>query len=442
MKKILIILLLFNLTSCDVFDVEPQTSLDANTVLVDGTSANSILLGAYSRMQNINYYGLEYILNNDLIADNAVFRGFFDSQLELDQKAVPFTNLWVTEAWPAIYRVVNVANLLITEIPNLEDPNFRNPDAVIAEAHAIRALAYFDLLRYYGEHFDLNSPFGLPLITEPIEGNNIINIPKLGRSTVAETYTLILNDLNTAIDLLDPGSADPGRMNYWAAVSLRARVNLYRKDYSAAFIDADMVITDGPFELLEDVGSIYETVDPTNESIFEVVFNDQDQSSYNTYLYRRNEYNVDPDLLAAFEEGDARGALFNSRNRTLKYADATNANNAKVLRLAELYFIRSESAVFANNDPNAGRDDLNEIRNRAELDNIVLFTSIDEYVDALLQERRVELNYEGHRFFDLVRFNKIGEVLDMPDFRKIMPIPRNELQVEDLLVQNPQYEGL
>ncbi|HSF53101.1 MAG TPA: RagB/SusD family nutrient uptake outer membrane protein, partial [Algoriphagus sp.] len=65
-------------------------------------------------------------------------------------------------------------------------------------------------------------------------------------------------------------------------------------------------------------------------------------------------------------------------------------------------------------------------------------------VNALLQERRIELSFEGHRFFDLVRFNKTGDVLGMPDFRKIFPIPRNELQVAEpgTLEQNPGYETL
>ncbi|MDV7392372.1 RagB/SusD family nutrient uptake outer membrane protein, partial [Arthrospira platensis SPKY1] len=65
--------------------------------------------------------------------------------------------------------------------------------------------------------------------------------------------------------------------------------------------------------------------------------------------------------------------------------------------------------------------------------------------EALLQERRIELNYEGHRFLDLVRFNRVGSVLGITeDFRKVFPIPRNELQVDEsgALQQTPGYENL
>jgi hypothetical protein len=445
MKKIYIIILaLFTVASCDILEPEPLTSLDANAALVDGASANAILLGAYSRMQNINYYGMEYVLNNDLIADNARYQGFFDSQLEIDQRSVPFTNLWITQAWPNIYRVISMANLLINVVPELEDPTFNNRERVLGEAYAIRALAYFDLLRVYGEFFNEGSAFGVPLILEPLENNDFNLIPELSRSSVAETYAQIFSDLNNGIERLE-GFEDRGRVNFWAALSLRARINLYRGNYTAAYEDANRVITEGPFTLLSTVFEIYEATEPTSESIFEVEYNDQDQSSFNTYIIRRDEYNVDPSLREAFEDEDDRAELFTfSRNsfRSAKYPDATNSNNAKVFRLAEIYFIRSEAAVFVNNDPNAGTQDLNIIRERAGLGPLGTFGSTNEFVDALLRERRSELNYEGHRFFDLVRYDRIGSVLDMPGFRKVWPIPRDELQVSSSLVQNPGYETL
>ena len=425
--------------SCDVLEPEPQQSLDASTALVDAGSADGILSGAYSLMQDIDYYGLEYILNNDLLADNAVFEGFFDSQLELDQKAVPITNIFLEDVWPDIYIVISSANLLITGVDNIDDPAL-DRDAVVGEAHAIRALGYFDLLRYFGEHFDTSSEFGLPVILEPIPNNDFTQIPNLPRSSVAEVYDQIISDLDVAISLLS--NDDTGRMNYWAALSLRARVNLYRQAYDQAFADADSVIARAPFALEADLNDVFFTTDASSESIFEVEFNEQDQSEYNTYLFRRDEYNVDTTLLNSFEEGDVRATFFTNirgRDRTTKYSDNTNANNAKVFRLAELYLIRSEAAVFASGDPNAGTADLNVIRNRAGLEDLDAIATTENYVDALLYERRAELNFEGHRFFDLVRLGRAEEVLGLESFRRVLPIPRNELQVSDALAQNPNY---
>lgn len=449
MKKLLSTLVLisaFTFVSCDVFDTKPFASLDSSTALVNGASANGLLLGAYDALQSDNYYGIEFVVNNDLIADNAVFQGFFDSQLEIDQKAVPFSNLWVNSAWVDIYYVVNITNELIAKVPTIEDPIFNNRDQVLGEAYAIRALAYFDLLRYFGEHYDLDSVYGIPLILEPIPDSDYNQIPPAARASVAATYDQILADLGEALPLLQ-GTSDAGRMNYWAALALRARINLYKKDFSAAFADADNVITNGPFSLESDLNSLYGT-ELTSESIFEVEFNDQDQNAYNSFLIRRDEYNVDPSLLAAFESGDNRATLYGfSRNadRCLKYSDPTNANNAKVLRLAEMYLIRAEAEVMDTNNPSSGLDDLNVIRNRAGLPNIDSVSSMEAFVDALLQERRIELSYEGHRFFDLVRYDRINSVLGITEsFRKVFPIPRNELLVDEagVLQQNPGYETL
>jgi len=444
MKKLYITLLtvLFvTLTSCDVLDTEPETSLASETAIVDGASAEAVLLGAYSRMQAGSYYGIEYTLNNDLASDNARYQGFFDSQLEIDSGNTPISNLWVGNAWVNIYRVVNIANLLIAEVPSVEDDTFSNRDLVLGEAHAVRALAYFDLLRAYGYHFDTSSEFGIPILEEPIENNDFNLIPDIARSTVADTYQLILDDLNTAISVMQ-GYNDNTRLSYWPSVALRARVHLYAGNYGDAFTDANDVIENGGFELVEDLESLFLTTDTTEESIFDLVFTDQDQSDYFTFMFQRDEYNVDPSLTESFEEGDDRAELFSfSRNsdRSLKWSDSDNANNLKVLRLGEMHLIRSEAAVFDSNDPDAGTDDLNETRNRAGLDDVGPFSTIDEYVDALLQERRAELHYEGHRFYDLVRLDRFSDVLGRDDFRKVFPIPRDELQISEVLEQNPGY---
>lgn len=444
MKKILFTVFgIITLASCDVLDPDPQTSLDANAALVDAASAEGILLGAYSSMQNDYYYGSEFVLNNDLLADNSSFQGFYDSQMEFDQKAVPITNLWVEQGWVAMYRVINATNLLISEVDAIEDPAL-DRDLIFGESHAVRALVYFDLLRSFGEFYDMQSVYGLPLLLEPIPDNDFNQIPDLARSSVSETYAQILGDLDVAVSLLE-GYSDQERMNFWAALALRARVKLYSGDYQGALADAGQVITEGPFALMANVEDIYNTTDVSDESIFDLEFNDQDQSSYNTYTIRRNEYNADPALLASFEAGDDRAALFvniDGTDKTTKYFDNTNANNAKVLRLAEMYLIRSEAAVMSSNDPNAGTADLNVLRSRAGLAALGTFASMDEYVDAMQQERRAELNFEGHRFFDLVRYDLAADQIGLTDdFRKVLPIPRNELQTHPALVQNPGYEN-
>jgi len=444
MKKLSIIFiagLTVFLMSCDILDTEPQASLDAETALTDGASAQAVLAGAYSRMQVGPYYGVHFTLSPDLAADNARYQGFFDSQLEVNSGTVPISNLWISTAWVNIYRVVNIANLLIAEVPNIQDDTFTNRERVLGEAYAVRALAYFDLLRIFGYHWDTTSENGLPLLLDPIENNDFNLIPDLARSNVSDTYNQILSDLGDAISRME-GYTNNTRMNYWAAVALRARVHLYAGNYPQAFTDANAVIESGQYSLPADLADVFLTTGTSSESIFDLVFDDQDQSSLFTFTFQRDEYNVNPSLTDSFEEDDARADLFiftRGSDRPAKWSDSNNANNVKVLRLAEMYLIRAEAAAFANNDPNAGNDDLNEIRDRAGLDDVEDFADFDEFIDALLQERRAELNYEGHRFFDIVRFDKLGEFFGREDFRKAFPIPRDELQIQENLVQNPGY---
>ena len=422
--------------SCDVLEPDPQTSLPTATALVDAGSAQGVLSGIYSSMQDQDYYGSYYVLTPDLLADNSVYEGFYDSQQELDKKVVPINNLWITNCWVDIYEVINSANFLISKLAEIEAS-----DRILGEALTLRALAYFDLLRIFGEHYNLDSAYGLPLLLEPIPNNDFNEIPDLSRSSVSETYGQIIKDLDQAIPLLS-GTSTTGTFSEWGALSLRARVNLYRKNYQGAFDDANKVITEGGFSLESSLESIYNTTDKTIESIFEVEYNDQDQSSFNTNLIRRDEFNADASLVEFFQDGDNRSGLLTVRsgkNKSAKYPSGGNDNNAKVLRLAEIYLIRSESAVFKDNNHNAGISDLNILRERAGLPAIESLQSHDAYIDALLYERRAELNFEGHRFFDLVRLDKSGEILDLEDFRKILPIPKEELQVSEALTQNPGY---
>ncbi|MCY4161499.1 MAG: RagB/SusD family nutrient uptake outer membrane protein [Flavobacteriaceae bacterium] len=437
MKKVYFILIVcVTISSCDVLEPELQTSLPTESAIVDTGSAQGVLSGIYSSLQDADYYGTEYVLNPDLLADNSVFEGFYDSQQELDNKVVPINNLWIGNCWVDIYEVINSTNFLISKLSEIDVD-----DSILGEALALRALAYFDLLRVFGEHYDDGSIYGLPLLTEPIPENDFNQIPDLDRNSVAETYRQIVSDINQAIPLL-AGTGSTGTISQWGALSLRARVNLYHKNYQAAFDDANKVITEGGFSLVTDLKALYEATEATKESIFEIEFNDQDQSSFNTFLIRRDEYNADASLVSFFEDGDNRSNFVNvvrNRNKSGKYPNSDNANNAKVFRLAELYLIRSEAAVLKDNDPSAGIADLNIIRKRAGLSEIQSLSTVDAYIDALLYERRAELNFEGHRFFDLVRLDKAGEILNLEDFRRVLPIPKEELQISDALVQNPGY---
>ena len=119
---------------------------------------------------------------------------------------------------------------------------------------------------------------------------------------------------------------------------------------------------------------------------------------------------------------------------------ATSDDNVHVLRLAEMYLIRAEANMRLNAAPDVVRADLNIVRARAGLGPLAATVDTQaELIDAILQERRVELAMEGHRFFDLRRLGRATTVLQIAPERLLLPIPQRERDANPDLTQNPGY---
>jgi hypothetical protein len=216
------------------------------------------------------------------------------------------------------------------------------------------------------------------------------------------------------------------------------------------------VIDDSNFGLFgpDDFPKIY-TDKETQESVFELVFDLQNQSAYNALTYVRDDaLRSDVAFLAAAglndffssRSDDKRWALVDFKNvdvsiqpdgRTQKYrGEQTKDNSAYIIRLAEVYLIRAEARGRTT-----GLADLNTIRESRGMEDLTSddVPTDEDFLNAVLDERRAELNFEGHRLFDLARTDKIGEVLG-DDVNPIMPIPQREIDgTNNIVVQNPGY---
>ena len=144
--------------------------------------------------------------------------------------------------------------------------------------------------------------------------------------------------------------------------------------------------------------------------------------------------------------GDVRGALVDFVNedpsimpdgRTQKYrGEQTKDNSGYVLRLAEVYLIRAEASGRS-----AGLPDLNTLRESRGLADLTGADVPDStsFLNAVLDERRAELNFEGHRLFDLARTGNVGSILGA-GVNPIMPIPQREIEgTNNIVKQNPGY---
>ena len=196
----------------------------------------------------------------------------------------------------------------------------------------------------------------------------------------------------------------------------------------------------------------------TSESVFELSFDKQNRSDYNGLTYSRDaalrteiSYFAAAALNAFFatRPDDARAAMVDfdsTRNdvtivpngRTQKYrGEEAKDNPAYILRLAEMYLIRSEA-----NGRTAGFADLNLIRTQRGLTPLKTVDVANDvsFLSAVLNERRAELNFEGHRYFDLARTGRIKTVIGIDNYRGILPIPTREIEAgKGLVKQNPGY---
>ncbi|MBS1934665.1 MAG: RagB/SusD family nutrient uptake outer membrane protein, partial [Bacteroidetes bacterium] len=320
----------------------------------------------------------------------------------------------------------------------------------LGEALFVRALGEFDLLRMFGEHWDKTSAYGISITLTT-------DAPKtpIARSSVADSYKQIIADLQQAISSLNTYNGNQ-YASLSAAKALLARVYLYYGDNTNAASLATDVINDNTFSLFgpDNFTSIY-TTKLTPESVFELKFDLQNQSAYNTLTYVRDDalrsdvaFLASADLNAFFQSRptDRRSALVDYVNvdvsiqpdgRTQKYrGEQTKDNSGYIIRLAEMYLIRAEALGRT-----AGLADLNTIReNRGMAD----LTGADvpdntSYLNAILDERRAELNFEGHRLFDLARTNNVSAILGS-GVNPIMPIPQREIDgTNNVVVQNPGY---
>lgn len=456
-KKLLVLLLAgVFLGSCkkELESQKPQASLDAATAF---NSANNIRAGVnavYSGLQSANYYGLRYQVMADLGSDNIAHVGTFPSFAQISNKSILPDNAEVVAMYNSIYSTINVANLIIASVPKVSDATLVN-DNVLAEMRTLRALMYFDLIRYWGGSttgYGKAGGLGVSLNLTPT--SSFTEAAPKARSTEAEVYTAIVADLDFALGVSTFANKQStvNRIGKDFANALKARVQLYREQYADAETLTTTVINSTRYTMVStaNYGAMW-TSKNSSESIFELEFNTADQNQlpffyYTTTLGGRNEISSSTGLRDAHEAGDVRKDINFSvvapLAKTRKVTRIANGDdNVILLRLAEMYLIRAEARLRkATPDLTGALADLNVVRSRAGLTPLVSLSNA-AVLTAILAERRVELAHEGHRLFDLRRYNLTGTTLGISEaFRNLWPIPQREVLTSGAIIaQNPNY---
>lgn len=377
-------------------------------------------------------------------------------------------NAAFAEVWSLHYKVISLANISINRIPGI-NMNEALRNRLIGEAKFLRALMYFNLVRTFGE---------IPLLLNEEEDL----YPS--KSSVESIYTAIEADLTDAINALPwnyPPGNGRGRATKGAAYALRGKAYLTQQKWRQAADDLEEVITSNEYDLWEDFAEVFKHRNRGGkEAVFSVGFGDAggaiifwEVGQFNVRLLP-TELSVEgvnnaqgwqaPTmyLYNQFEDGDRRkevtflteinngGTIETIRPWVQKYWDREreptgneSSNDFPVIRYADVLLMYAEANNELENYTLA-HEYINKVRKRARFNGTTDLPVVPDYSglnqaqmrEAILKERFMELVFEGHRFFDLVRTNQLiakvplakpGVTPTAEHYR--MPIPLSETDV-------------
>jgi hypothetical protein len=481
-KKILAILFLASfIISCKkVLNVNPEYNLD-------GQQLNSIqdyefaLTGAYTGFQSTNYYGATdgasnaFVCLPDMLSDNVNETGeSLGNERVFSRWSYAEDEAQIENTWIAGYGIITRANIVENKIDQFASGDQGAVNRIKAQALAIRALAHFDLMRYFADNYDRNSTTpGIPYIT-------VFDYEqKPARGTVKDDYDHIESDLKTAKTLMSNmdhainSGSSRAYMDANTVNAILARVYLYSNQLDSAIKYATLAINAMPLASRTTFPDIW-TDASTSEVFWSCVF-EAGQGTPGTNVYfpttNRSQYRPNQTLVASYDAvNDIRySSYFKSINtgnppnpsnptrivlskylaKAAQLGKPDGVINFKAFRTGEMYLIRAEAnARKGGANEAAGLADLNTLRAARINGYVPVVISGAALQDAVQDERRKELICEGHRFFDLKRTTRTVSRANCSSFCTLAPtnrawtwpIPQPEVDANpDILPQNPGY---
>jgi hypothetical protein len=441
----------------------PYGGLPTNEAITNEADMRTALNGVYATLRDEDLFGRTIPIFGDLFADNVYLSSTNSNRYtEFFQVNMNVNNLFAKDTWETAYRGILNANNVI----NSSLTGTAAIDQYRGEALALRALLYFELVKHYARPYTVDpNGLGVPIILtyDPFV--------KPSRNTTAEVYAQIEKDLVEAIDLMTEFRSS-GYFSSDAAKALLARMHQFKGEWSKALTVAEDVIDNSGFGVLGagQVQGYWASNTPRSdglETLFEVV-NDlvgnagidalpyfYDQVGYGDALAAQSLYNL-------YTTADVRRALIlptspvRGNVRVVnKYPNATqpDKDEIKVLRMSEVVLIAAEAAYHTGNAALA-RDYVNAIAQRRDIAFAGFTSTGPALLEDILLERRKELAFEGHRFWDLARYNRdvvrvniagnypgVPLVIAANNYRRIFPIPQSELDANPNIrnQQNPNY---
>ena len=502
MKKIYTILSLASLivlSSCDL-NLYPETGYNEGNVTVD-ESANESQYSTREDMKGLRdaIYSswtkdiqekgyLDWLVYAECRADNAYGGNPGTGELmAIEANTQDGENKNVVRDWDWYQGQVSNCNNIICNIDRIKeaDPTMTDKEYKEwkSEAYCWRAWNLFQMSYIWGDIPLVNS------IPPAITAENIEEVYDEyfpGRTPRADIYTQIISELEFACQ--NAPDTDPANKHLFTkafAHGMLARIYAEPVLQDWTKVAEHCAAVEGyNYKLVDDYGQMWaydeaDAVRNTSESIFEITWT-KSNGNWVWMMFHRNAYSpsdsyswikwITPsrNLIAAYEaEGDIErknacivfdeaiwSNYYPGDNYPFMHKVPTNASSIILMRLGEIYLLHAE-ALACTGDLAGATEYVNRIRQRAGLKNISVPSSQDAMIEAILKERRLELAFEGFRFYDLLRhgFDKAKAIHDampqedsywQPRFplteeTVYMPIPQTALDVNPSLVQNPGY---
>lgn len=471
----LYILSIVVMMSCSkILEKSPESNFTPDNFYKNAEDAKAAVNAVYDQMNTNDMYNQVMWIIQDQSTDDCEWGGGRSTanQPKNDLDKYTFTPATVTfqTLWSSCYRAINRCNAALDRIPSISMDDALKT-RLLAESKFMRAFYYFTLVRLFGD---------VPLV---LKETTSLNNLQVARNTTEEVYKQIIQDFTDAEAVLPVSysAAEKGKATKGAAKAFLAKVYLTREEWAKASAKAKEVMDLGAgYDLWTNFADAFAIANENGkESVFEIQANGLVGEGSLMQGYMRPPFdrvnNIagfgdDPptqSIYNAYQNGDLR------RNATLRLYSATGTpaapaaiafpcyvskyldpsatgnndgnNNYPVIRFADVLLMYAE----ALNEQGAGNTEayaaVNRIRKRAGLSDLSGLSQ-SAFRDSVLIERRLELAFEGHRRYDLLRTKRLVSAMTAQNptivvkpHQTLFPIPQTERDVNPLLTQNTGY---
>ena len=474
-KSVALLGLLCFYTSCsDYLDTEPivEVVTKEEQPIKNVTEAEGAMSAVYSQLGG-EFWQFDQFFIGDAQTDNSYAGADNVQMFQIDEYRMVATNTISNRDWGYIIDMLFRCNFVLNYIDNVKDLSAKRKEEMKAEASFFRAFTLFKAVQIWGD---------FPIITKAITSVNQDNFDEVyaqtypERKPVAEVYAQILADLDAASTNI-PSSDQKYKANKAAVNALKAKVNATKPspDWNQVIQNCDKVIAEG-YTLLPVYDQLFDGNHEGNaESIFEAngggwgspigawgasMFYGTDWKKFNT---------PSNDLVSSFDsEGDAIRKASTVKFESVGWSDnywssanypfawkqrETSGNqNVYIFRYADLLLLRAEAKTRLG-DYTGAASLVNMVRSRVNLSPISI-SSANDGINKILWERKLELAFEGQRWFDLKRTGKALEILknrkdgngnilsfanNITEQKLLWPIPQTQRDNNSNLTQNPGY---